>query len=181
MSDEPPNAVRPPRDPAAATRYEHPRETPPVPIHDDALISDCHSVALVARNGSVDWFCSPRIDSPPDGRHRMGSVADSNRSGAFPRSSSTRSPATTAFRHHDDSSREGTFVACTFGLVERLVGLGRHDEAQSYFKRATATANDLGLFAEEYDPVRGEALGNFPQALSHLSHLGAIHELGKVN
>lgn len=81
------------------------------------------------------------------------------------------------FLHSDESASEGTFVACTFWLVERLVDLGRHDEARRYFERGTATANDLGLFAEEYDVEADEMRGNIPQALSHLSHLAAMHAL----
>jgi GH15 family glucan-1,4-alpha-glucosidase len=69
--------------------------------------------------------------------------------------------------------REGAFVACTFWLVESLAGLGRLDDAAAAFERAAATANDLGLFSEEYDTRRGRMLGNFPQALTHLSHIAA--------
>jgi GH15 family glucan-1,4-alpha-glucosidase len=69
--------------------------------------------------------------------------------------------------------REGAFVACTFWLVECLAGLGRLEEAVAAFERAAATANDLGLFSEEYDPRRERMLGNFPQALTHLSHIAA--------
>jgi GH15 family glucan-1,4-alpha-glucosidase len=88
------------------------------------------------------------------------------------------------FRHEESSGTEGTFVACTFWLVERLAELGRMDEAYAFFDRATATANDLGLYTEEFDGVTGEALGNFPQGLSHLSHIGAAralnrHDLGR--
>jgi GH15 family glucan-1,4-alpha-glucosidase len=78
--------------------------------------------------------------------------------------------------------REGAFVACTFWLVECLAELGRLEEAAAAFERAAATANDLGLFSEEYDPRRERMLGNFPQALTHLSHIAAAtvlaHHMG---
>lgn len=68
---------------------------------------------------------------------------------------------------------EGTFVACTFWLAECLARQGRTAEARDAFAGASATANDLGLFAEEFDPATGMLLGNFPQALTHLSHIAA--------
>ncbi|HEY3764695.1 MAG TPA: glycoside hydrolase family 15 protein [Gaiellales bacterium] len=69
--------------------------------------------------------------------------------------------------------REGAFVACTFWLAENLAGQGRLDDATTAFERAAATANDLGLYSEEYDPRHERMLGNFPQALTHLSHIAA--------
>jgi GH15 family glucan-1,4-alpha-glucosidase len=68
---------------------------------------------------------------------------------------------------------EGTFVSCTFWLAEVLARQGRNADARAAFARASATANDLGLFAEEFDPATGTLLGNFPQALTHLSHITA--------
>jgi GH15 family glucan-1,4-alpha-glucosidase len=59
------------------------------------------------------------------------------------------------------------------------VDLGRRDEARNYFERAMTTANDLGLFAEEYDVDSDRMLGNVPQALSHLSQLAAVHALAE--
>jgi GH15 family glucan-1,4-alpha-glucosidase len=75
---------------------------------------------------------------------------------------------------------EGTFVACTFWLAECLARQGRATEAHAAFARASATANDLGLFAEEYDPVTGTLLGNYPQALTHLSHIAAAVALAET-
>jgi len=75
--------------------------------------------------------------------------------------------------------REGTFVACTFWLAECLSGQGRLEEAAAAFDRAAATANDLGLFSEEYDPRSERMLGNYPQALTHLSHIAAASALAR--
>ncbi|MDT0430351.1 glycoside hydrolase family 15 protein [Streptomyces salyersiae] len=63
---------------------------------------------------------------------------------------------------------EGTFVLCSFWLVDALALTGRLDEAHALFKRLLALRNDLGLLAEEYDPVQQRQLGNFPQAFSHM-------------
>jgi GH15 family glucan-1,4-alpha-glucosidase len=72
---------------------------------------------------------------------------------------------------------EGVFIICTLWLVNVLAQMGRIDEAEALFSRVTETANDLGLFAEEFDPQTGEMLGNFPQALTHLSVINAALNL----
>jgi len=68
---------------------------------------------------------------------------------------------------------EAPFVACTFWFAECLARQGRVDMAREAFDRAMGASNDLGLFSEEFDPRTGELLGNFPQGLTHLSHLTA--------
>ncbi|MFD7959049.1 glycoside hydrolase family 15 protein [Streptomyces ardesiacus] len=63
---------------------------------------------------------------------------------------------------------EGAFLLCSFWLVDGLALTGRLDEARCLFERLLALRNDLGLLAEEYDPVQQRQLGNFPQAFSHM-------------
>ncbi|HBK06237.1 MAG TPA: glucoamylase [Acetobacteraceae bacterium] len=67
------------------------------------------------------------------------------------------------------SGNEGVFLACSFWYVDNLVLQNRHREARGMFERLLALANDVGLLAEEYDPVAQRQLGNFPQAFSHLA------------
>ena len=75
---------------------------------------------------------------------------------------------------------EGTFIACSFWLAECYAHQNRLVEAQRVFDRAVATANDLGLFAEEYDAGAHEQRGNFPQGLTHLSHIAAVVALANA-
>ncbi|MDA5283246.1 glycoside hydrolase family 15 protein [Streptomyces sp. NPDC054904] len=63
---------------------------------------------------------------------------------------------------------EGAFLACSFWLVDALHMTGRGKEARELFERLLEVRNDVGLLAEEYDPVAGRQLGNFPQAFSHV-------------
>jgi GH15 family glucan-1,4-alpha-glucosidase len=64
---------------------------------------------------------------------------------------------------------EGTFLACSFWLADSYALTGRRPEAEALFERLLALGNDVGLFAEEYDPRAKRMLGNFPQALTHMS------------
>ncbi len=74
---------------------------------------------------------------------------------------------------------EGTFNLCSFWLVEALTRAGRVDEAQLIFEQMLGYSNHLGLYAEEIGPG-GEALGNFPQAFTHLTLISAAFSLNRV-
>ena len=75
------------------------------------------------------------------------------------------------------SGREGAFLACSFWMVDCLELLGRRDEALAMFERLLALSNDVGLLSEEYDPVAGRLVGNFPQAFSHVSLVNSAYRL----
>ena len=73
------------------------------------------------------------------------------------------------YRSHDGlEGEEGTFLLCTFWLAQALARAGQLAQARTVFERAAAFVNDVGLLAEEVDPVKRELLGNFPQAFSHI-------------
>ena len=74
---------------------------------------------------------------------------------------------------------EGTFNLCTFWLVEALTRAGRLEEARLIFEQMLGYANHLGLYAEEIGPS-GEALGNFPQAFTHLTLISAAFNLDRA-
>jgi GH15 family glucan-1,4-alpha-glucosidase len=77
------------------------------------------------------------------------------------------------------SGREGSFLICSFWLVDALRGIGRKDEAEQLFERLLALRNDLGLLSEEYDTRAGRLVGNFPQAFTHLALVNCALRLSK--
>ena len=68
---------------------------------------------------------------------------------------------------------EYAFLACSFWLVEQYAGMGRHEDAERLMALASLAANDVGILAEQFDPVTGRQAGNTPQALSHLAFVRA--------
>jgi GH15 family glucan-1,4-alpha-glucosidase len=73
-------------------------------------------------------------------------------------------------------------LACSFWLVGNYVLQGRYAEARKLFDRLISRCNDVGLLAEQSDPLTGRMLGNFPRAYSHVglinSALGLSREIG---
>ena len=71
---------------------------------------------------------------------------------------------------------EGVFLACSFWLVDALIGAGRRREARELFERLLALRNDVGLLSEEWDVQEARQLGNMPQAFSHFALVrSALH------
>ena len=73
---------------------------------------------------------------------------------------------------------DGVFLACSFWLVDAYVLSGQREKAEALFANLTSLVNDVGLLSEEYDSTKREMLGNFPQALSHLSLVNSAFNLG---
>jgi GH15 family glucan-1,4-alpha-glucosidase len=77
------------------------------------------------------------------------------------------------------TSQEGTFSICSFWLVEALTRAGRLQESRLIFEKMHSYANHVGLYSEQIGPT-GEALGNFPQAFTHLSLISAAFNLDRA-
>ncbi len=87
------------------------------------------------------------------------------------------------YRYHADDGlpgSEGTFTICTFWLVDNLAMQGRVAEARSLFDRLLSYASQLGLFAEEIGTNGIKALGNYPQAFTHIALINSAHNLKKA-
>jgi GH15 family glucan-1,4-alpha-glucosidase len=75
---------------------------------------------------------------------------------------------------------EGTFLLCTFWMVDVLALSGRIDEAEELYGKVLGYMSPLGLFAEEYDVVNRLHLGNYPQGFSHIGLINSALYLGKA-
>jgi GH15 family glucan-1,4-alpha-glucosidase len=74
---------------------------------------------------------------------------------------------------------EGAFLACSFWLVDNYILQGRYADARKLFDRLLSRCNDVGLLAEEFDPLSGRMLGNFPQAYSHVGLINCALNLSR--
>ncbi len=76
--------------------------------------------------------------------------------------------------------RDGAFLPCSFWFAACLHWIGEKEKARAFFERLLALRNDLGLLAEEYDPVAKRQLGNFPQAFSHIAIITTAYRLSEM-
>ena len=74
-------------------------------------------------------------------------------------------------------AEDGTFIPCTLWLAECWIRAGELDRGRDLVEKVLGCASDVGLLSEEHDPATGEALGNTPQALSHVALVNAAHAL----
>ncbi|HKT33537.1 MAG TPA: glycoside hydrolase family 15 protein [Nitrospira sp.] len=90
----------------------------------------------------------------------------------------TRGPLVYRYIAEQGTGREeGAFLPCSFWMVEALAAAGRTEQAEDLLARLAPYANDVGLFPEEIRHQDGAFLGNFPLALTHVTHLGALLRL----
>ncbi len=127
-------------------------------IEDYGVLGDGRSAAMVAADGSIDWWAVPQLDSPPplldpEGQRANRIVSDRH-------------------RYHHGCAEEETFTACGFWRVHALVCVGRHAEAADLQRQLhPLVASPLGLMSEMKVAGTGESMGNVPQALSHLAFI----------
>lgn len=87
------------------------------------------------------------------------------------------------YRYHGDDGlegAEGAFLLCSFWMVDALTLVGRVDEAERRFETLLSYASAHGLLAEEADPATGTALGNYPQAFSHIGLINSAVRLARA-
>ncbi|MEU8894047.1 glycoside hydrolase family 15 protein [Streptomyces sp. NPDC048442] len=120
---------------------------------------------------------------PPDDPRVVGTVeavrAELGRDGDFIRRYST-DESLRANRVDGLPGGEGAFLVCSYWLADALLLTGRAKEARELFEKLLGLRNDVGLMAEQYDPVAGRQLGNFPQAFSHIGLVGTAQALARA-
>lgn len=139
-------------------------------IKEDVLANATH----VRDNHFVRFYGDDEVDAallmipllgflPPDDLRVVATVREIERRHCSAEGFVYRNPTT------DFTGEEGAFLLCTYWLADYYMTAGEHAKAKNLFETLLGVRNDLGLLAEEYDPVNKILLGNFPQSFSHLS------------
>jgi GH15 family glucan-1,4-alpha-glucosidase len=160
-----------------ADRWEELRDT----IHAEVMAKGFDA----ERNTFVQSYGRPELDAsllliprvgflPPDDPRVIGTIEAVQRELTHDGLLRRYKPA-----ESDDGlpGEEGVFIACSFWLVEALLGAGRHHEAKELFERLLLLRNDVGLLSEEWGVEEGRQLGNTPQAFSHFALVMSALEL----
>ncbi|MHB1906476.1 MAG: glycoside hydrolase family 15 protein [Acidimicrobiales bacterium] len=147
-------------------------------IHADVCekgVSDRGYFAQVYGSDEVDGslLLIPMMGFLPGGdprvRRTVFAIADELGDGAF-----IKRYATDRTDDGLDGEGEGSFTVCSFWMVSALVEIGELDLARAHCEKLISAASQLGLYGEELDPLTLRHLGNFPQALTHLSLINAV-------
>lgn len=145
----------------------------------------------VLENGyraDVGAYCATYSDSEPDaaalwvGLSGMLAANDPRFIGSIDHVNRSLRKGPTVLRYRYDDGlpgMEGGFHICAGWLVESFHCAGRRDEAQTLFNDLVALAGPTGMLSEQFDPDGGRALGNHPQAYSHLAVINAAIRLAK--
>ncbi|MEV4333611.1 glycoside hydrolase family 15 protein [Streptomyces sp. NPDC049597] len=165
-------------------RWRHLRQA----IHDDV----CTNGYDAERNTFTQSYGSKELDAAllllpqvgfllPSDKRVIGTVEAIQRELSTPEGFISRYPTA----GHDTGvdglpGDEGTFLACSFWMVEALAMIGREEEARCLFDKLLALRNAVGLLAEEYDSDAHRQVGNFPQAFSHFALIQAALRLDSV-
>ncbi|MFI6349236.1 glycoside hydrolase family 15 protein [Streptomyces sp. NPDC050560] len=152
-------------------------------LRDDIHHDVCERGYDKERNTFTQSYGSKELDAslllipqmgflPPDDKRVIGTIEAIQRELSTPDGFILRYP-TTGDDAGDEgvdglAGAEGAFLACSFWLADDLAMIGRVEEARKLFEKLLALRNDLGLLAEEWDPVNKRQIGNFPQAFSHV-------------
>lgn len=116
-------------------------------------------------------------------RYRYCSADDPRMTGTFDYLDSELSCGPLMFRYRTGTDgmegEEHPFGICSFWAVDYLARAGRGEEATKRFEQLLDMANDLGLYAEEIEPGTGAAIGNFPQAFTHVGLINAAVSLSR--
>ncbi|MFE9609137.1 glycoside hydrolase family 15 protein [Streptomyces sp. NPDC006012] len=149
-------------------------------LRDDIHRDVCERGYDKERNTFTQSYGSKELDAslllipqmgflPPDDKRVIGTIEAIQRELSTPDGFILRYPTEGEHEGVDGlPGDEGAFLACSFWMADDLAMIGRVDEARKLFEKLLALRNDLGLLAEEWDPVRERQVGNFPQAFSHV-------------
>lgn len=150
-------------------------------VCDKAFDAERNTFVQAYRSNSLDAavLMIPLVEFlPADDPRMLGTIAALEREllhdGFLYRTTSDPETAAT------NADSEGAFLACNFWLVENYALAGRMDDAVAHFERVIAIGNDVGIFAEEYDPGLRRQVGNVPQTLSHACLVNAAVRLFQV-